>query len=70
MCSSQLGGFMNNPCIVHVPAAATPENKGGKTTVYLLFQGTGEAFLGYLTEEGIRCRSLGKSGFRRLFDIP
>lgn len=34
------------------------------------FQGTGAAFLGYLADDGIRCRTRGKSCFRRLLEIP
>lgn len=36
----------------------------------MFFQGTGGAFLVYLAEEGIRCRTRGNSGFIRLFAIP
>jgi len=52
----------------NVPTAAVP--KSGMKEGVMVIQGTGGAFLAYLAEEGIRCRTRGNSGFRRLFDIP
>lgn len=52
----------------NVPTAAVP--KSGMKKGAMVIQGTGGAFLAYLAEEGIRCRTRGNSGFRRLFDIP
>lgn len=58
-----LYGMYNTKC------AANSINKAWDKKV-AVFQGTGGAFLGYLPEGGIRCKTRGNSGFKRLFGIP